>query len=99
MPDLLDLPDLGEESMPADVEAPTVAFDGATDAPYDRVGFEDRRRLSALRELPRRGEPGRPGADDDDALGLGVRLGLGVGHRGRALLLLIVCSGSWATAG
>ncbi len=89
MPDLLDLADLGEEAVPTDVEAPAVAFDGPADAADDRVGFENRRRLASLGELPRGGEPGRPGADDDDALGLGVRLGVGVGHRGR-----VSCSSS-----
>ena len=70
MPERLDLLDLGEEAVAADVEAPAVALDGAADAADDGVGLEDRRRDAvAGGELVGRGQAGRPGADDDDVRG------------------------------
>ena len=76
VPEGLDLFDLREEAVAADVEAPAVALDGAADAADDGVGLEDRRRDAvAGDQLVGRGQPGRPGADDDD---VGFRRG-GIG--------------------
>ena len=44
VPQLLDGADLREEAVAAEVEAPTVALDGAADAAHDRVRFEHCRR-------------------------------------------------------
>ena len=65
-PEVVDRLHLGEEAVAADVEAPAVALRGAADAADDGVGLEDGRRHPALGEHVRRGEPGGPGADDDD---------------------------------
>ena len=66
MPDRLDLGHLGEEAVPADVEAPAVAFDGAADAADDVVGLEDDDVGDVVAdELERSGEPGGTRTDDD----------------------------------
>ena len=41
VPEGLDLFDLGEEAMAADVETPTVSLDGAADASDDGIGLDD----------------------------------------------------------
>jgi hypothetical protein len=50
----------------ADVEAEAVIDDGFRETADLIVGIEDDRRHAALREIVRRGESRRPGADDDD---------------------------------
>ena len=60
MPEVLDLGDLGEEAVAADVEAPAVALDRPADAADDVVGLEDRAGLTLLAELVGGGEA-RPG--------------------------------------
>ena len=48
VPQRLDLGHLGEEAVPADVEAPAVALDGAADAADDVVGLEHGRSVHAV---------------------------------------------------
>src|SRR5690606_14494261 len=57
--------DLGEEAVPADVEAPALALDGAADPAHHGVGLDDGGRDAGGHELGGGGEPRRPGADDD----------------------------------
>ena len=73
-PEIVDRLHLGEEAMTADVEAPAVALDGAADPADDRVGFEDRARVTRFRELVRGGEAGRTRSDDDHAVDVGRSL-------------------------
>jgi len=67
-PQFVDRPDLGEETVATDVEAPAVALHRAADAADDVVGLEDRdvARVPRLHQLICRGEAGRTGADDHD---------------------------------
>ncbi len=66
-PEVVDLADLGEEPVTADVEAPAVTLDGPADPAHGVVGLEDRGGHAPLHQLVRRGQPGRPRADDHDA--------------------------------
>ena len=65
-PQPLDRRHLGEEAVAADVEAPAVTLDGAGDAADHVVGLQRRRRDGAAAQGVGGGEPGGPGADDDD---------------------------------
>ena len=67
-PQVVDGAHLGEEAVATDVEAPSVALDGAADSADDIVGFEDRDvgGVTGFHQLVRRGEAGRTGADDHD---------------------------------
>ena len=65
VPEVLDGLDLGEEAVPAEVEAPPVALDGPADTSDDVVGLDDEDRLASLHEFVGRGQPGGAGADDD----------------------------------
>ena len=73
VPQLLDLGHLGEEAVPADVEAPAVAHDGPADPADDVVALDDDRRDATLGEPEGCGEPGGAGADDHDIRRMGVR--------------------------
>jgi hypothetical protein len=79
VPQRLDLGHLGEEAVPADIEAPAVAHLGAGDATDDVVGLlEDRRGNAVLVQLEGGGEAGRAGADHDHLAGIGAdQLGSG----------------------
>ncbi len=61
-PEVVDRADLGEEAVAADVEAPAVALDGATDPADHVVGFEDgdglRRDPPSSSRRPRSDPPG-----------------------------------------
>ena len=64
LPDALDLLQLREEAMAAEVEAVAVELDGLRD-PADRpVGLEHDRGPPAKAERVRGGQPGRPSAED-----------------------------------
>ena len=66
MPQVIDRRDLGEESVPAEVEAPTVSLHRAGDASDLVPGLDDRRRDAELVQLERGSQPRRARADDDD---------------------------------
>ena len=65
VPERLDRPDLGEEPVPTDVEAPPVALHRPADPADDVIGLEHRYRGTGLGEQVRGGQAGRAGADHD----------------------------------
>ena len=74
MPERLDLGDLGEEAVPAQVEAPAVPHHGAADAAHHVVGLEHDGVLTPLgQQIGRRQAPGTRAGDDDGCVG-------GAGH-------------------
>ena len=66
MPERLDLGDLGEEPVTADVEPPAVALHGSADSADDGVALEHHRGAIGLAELVGGGEARRAGSDHDD---------------------------------
>ena len=70
MPQRLDLGDLGEEPVAADVEAPALALGGAADPAHHGVALEHRHGRVPLDQLVRGRQPGRPRPDDEGVGGL-----------------------------
>jgi len=66
VPETFDGGHLGEEPMPADVEAPAVALGGPADAADHVVRLKDGDLAVGLGQLVCRGEAGRPAPDDRD---------------------------------
>jgi hypothetical protein len=64
VPQRLDLGDLREEAMPANVETPSVTFDGTADPAHHVVGLEYLDGGVPLGQLVRRGQASRAGSDD-----------------------------------
>jgi hypothetical protein len=67
LPELADVGDLGEEAVPADVEAVVAIAGRAREAPDHRVALEDEGGHALLRELVGRAEPCGARADHDTA--------------------------------
>ncbi len=70
-PQGLDLGDLGEEAVAADVHAAALEDHAAGDAPHGLVGLEDDTPAPELAELEGGGQSGGAGADDDGLLRVG----------------------------
>ncbi len=66
VPEVVDLLDLGEEAVAAEIEAVAVAHLGARDAAEHVGRLEDHDRLALLRQLVCGGQAGGPAAEHDD---------------------------------